>query len=272
MTLGRNRSPAVLWLAVPAVLLVLWTFLFFPLQSVVLVIASLALCGAGLWSCRTLMGARSAWIFLAGGIALGWCAEQAGSTMGWFFGHYSYTEVLGPRLGSVPIVIPLMWFGLCQIGFVMASLLLWRRPVPSAVGWKSGALVAWLAAMIVTAFDLGADPYFVYVLKAWVMQKKDGGWFGETLRGFDGWMVVSFSIVAAYLAIARPQLVTASGPTVRRAALVPIVIYVGMIGFQVMMTEPAALRVVALFAMGIPSLVAWMAWSQWRDQIREGQQ
>ena len=61
--------------------------------------------------------------------------------------------------------------------------------------------------MIVTAFDLGADPFFVYQLKGWIMTEKDGGWFGETVKGFEGWMMVSFVIVTLFLAIAKPVLV-----------------------------------------------------------------
>ena len=49
----------------------------------------------------------------------------------------------------------------------------------------------------------------------------------------------------------------------RRAALVPILLYGGMIVFQVCLTQPPALRVVAFFAMGIPTLAALVAWSQW---------
>ena len=192
-----------------------------------------------------------------------------GSTRGWFFGSYTYTEVLGPRLGAVPIVIPLMWFGLCYIAFLMASLVLWRRPAPPA-GWKAGALAAFLAAMIVTAFDLGADPWFVYVLKAWIMTEKDGDWFGETVKGFEGWMIVSFTIVALFQAIARPQPVAAVGAATRPAALIPILVYAGMMIFQVALTEPVALRVIAFYAMGIPLLVALVAWSQWARQPREG--
>jgi len=255
-------------LAAGAAALVAWTAYAYSLLSVALVIASLALAGASLWSCRTLLGPRTAYIFLAIAAALGWFAEQTGSTLGWFFGDYSYTRVLGPRLGAVPIVIPLMWFGLCHIGLVMASLVLWRQPTPPAPGWKAGALAALLAAMIVTAFDLGADPYFVYQLKAWIMVEKDGGWFGETVRGFEGWMIVSFAIVAAFQAIARPRLAAAPEAAGHRAALVPILLYAGMIVFQVLMTQPVALRVIAFFAMGIPALAAAVAWWQWREQPR----
>lgn len=259
--------PEAAYLAAFATVLVVWTAHSYAPLSVALVAASLVLSAVSLWSCRVLLGPRPARIFLAVAVALGWMAEQAGATLGWFFGDYSYTGVLGPRLGAVPLVIPLMWFGLCYIGFLMACLVLWRQPVPAAGGWKAGALVALLAAMIVTAFDLGADPYFVYVLKAWIMDKKDGGWFGETIRGFEGWMVVSFAIVAAFQALARPRLAVPMTAAARRAALVPIGVYAGMIVFQVCLTQPLALRVVAFFAMGIPALIAWVAWSQWSKQL-----
>ena len=262
------RTPDTLLLAAGAVALVLWTFHSYSLLSVALVMASLVLSGASLWSCHALLGRRAARIFLVTALALGWLAEQAGATLGWFFGDYSYTDVLGPRLGAVPIVIPLMWFGLCYIGFLMSCLVLWRRPAPAA-GWMAGALAGFLAAMIVTAFDLGADPYFVYVLKAWVMGKKDGGWFGETVKGFAGWMLVSFAIVAVFQAAARPHLVEGAGATARPAALVPVLVYAGLIVFQVSLSQPVALRVIAFFAMGIPALIAAMAWSQWSRQLRE---
>lgn len=245
-----------------------WAAHSYSTQSVALVVASLALAGASLWSCRSLFGARAAWIFLICGVALGWMAEQTGSSFGWFFGKYTYTDVLGPRVGDVPIVIPLMWFGLCHIGFVMASLALWRRPAPpDDAGWRAGALTAGLGAMIVTAFDLGADPYFVYQLKAWIMEKTDGYWFGETVVGFAGWMVVGFVIISAFQAIARPRLAAATPPPL--AAAVPVAVYAGFIVFQLCVSQPMELRVIALFAMGIPALVAATACRQWVCKLRE---
>lgn len=268
MTQRRGAAWDAVGAAAFAAVLLLWTVRGYPAQTVALVAASLVQAGACLWSARLLYGVRTAWLFVATGALLGWFAEQMGSTLGWFFGSYTYTEVLGPQLGAVPIVIPLMWFGLCHIGLLMASLLLWRQPAPRDGGWRSLLLAALLSAMIVTAFDLGADPYFVYQLKAWVMLKKDGGWFGETLRGFEGWMIVSFTIVAVFQALARPRLAQVPAATAARAALVPVLVYAGMLVFQVLMVEPAALRVVALYAMGIPALAAGAAWSQWSRQLK----
>jgi uncharacterized membrane protein len=76
-------------------------------------------------------------------------------------------------------------------------------------------LMSLLAAMLVTAYDLGADPYMVFVLKAWIMTKQDGAWFGETVQGFVGWTVVGFCIVMAF------RLAGAQGAAAARGAASP---------------------------------------------------
>lgn len=125
-------------------------------------------------------------------------------------------------------------------------------------------LTAWLAAMIVTAFDLGADPYFVFVLKAWIMAKTDGGWFGETLQGFVGWMAVSFFIVTLFQGLCQPRAAPAPMQPQRVAALLPLGIYGSGLVFQLLLGQPIETRAVAFFAMGIPLFVAAVAWWQWR--------
>jgi uncharacterized membrane protein len=167
----------------------------------------------------------------------------------------------------VPLVIPLMWFALCYVGYILAKLLLWREPQAAVKSWPRRLLTALLAAMLVTAFDLGADPYFVFVLKAWIMQKTDGGWFGETLQGFAGWMLISFLIVllAQYLMHADRGLQKPASRSVQLAAGLPLAIYASGMLFQMAFGHPIETRVVALFAMGIPILAAATAWWQWRQ-------
>jgi uncharacterized membrane protein len=239
------------------------------LLTAALVCACLLLFAISLASAWALAGRRSALGFAALALALGWFAEQMGSSQGWFFGRYQYTPVLGPALGNVPVAIALMWFALCWLGYVMASLILWRRPVLSAAGWPRRALTAWLAAMIVTAFDLGADPYFVFVLKAWIMQKTDGGWFGETLQGFVGWMVVSFGIILLFQALFEPRQPAGKDRLAGLAALAPIAIYASGLCFQLLFGHPIEIRAVAFFAMGLPVVVALAAWWQWLHPERE---
>lgn len=244
-------------------LLLIWTAWHYPGLTLALVVSCAVMFWVCAWSATRLLGYRRTRALMLLALGLGWFAEQMGSSHGWFFGRYTYTEVLGPRLGDVPMAIPLMWFALALIGYVMASLMLWRQPVHANPGFRSGLLTAWLAAMVITAFDLGADPYFVFVLKAWIMQKTDGGWFGETLQGFAGWMAVSLLIVGSFQALAAPRRSPPPADGLPLAVLVPILIYASGLVFQVLLGHPIEVRAIAFFAMGLPVVVAWAVWRQW---------
>jgi hypothetical protein len=143
-------------------------------ETTALLMASSVLMFACCWaSASHLLGAGAATRFAAIGVGLGWVAEQLGATQGWFFGSYPYTDVLGPRIGAVPCIIPLMWFALCYVAYVIANLIVWQAPSDGAPALRQSVVMSFLAAMIVTAYDLGADPYMVFTLKAWIMTKTD---------------------------------------------------------------------------------------------------
>lgn len=234
-------------------------------DTTVALVASSLLMFATCWaSAIHLLGARAALHFVLIAGSLGWFAEQMGATHGWFFGDYDYTDVLGWRLGEVPMVIPLMWFSLTYTGYVLANLIVERTAVDDASGWADMLLLSFLAAMIVTAFDLGADPYFVFTLKAWIMAKTDGGWFGETIQGFVGWMLVSFVILMLFRLSLRRWPLQRKLAFSRRDAFVPLGLYAGFMVFQMLVSQPLELRVIAFFAMGIPLLSAVAGWRHWR--------
>jgi uncharacterized membrane protein len=218
-----------------------------------------------------LLGARAANRFVAIALPLGWFAEEMGARHGWFFGSYRYTDVLGPCLGSVPVIIPLMWFALCYVAYILANLMVWQAPVDRAGAlrsyWPHTLAMAFMAALLVTAYDLGADPYMVFTLKAWIMTKTDGGWFGETLQGFVGWMVVSFAIVLLFRLAVRSQPPVPAQPLLGRHTAVPLAIYAGSMLFQACYGNPIETRVIALFAMGIPLLAALCGWVRWRAPV-----
>lgn len=210
-----------------------------------------------------LLGARAALRFVVVGVVFGWLAEELGATRGWFFGSYTYTDVLGPRLGAVPVIIPLMWFALTYIAYVIGNLMVWQSPSDGAAPLLQSATMSLLAAMIVTAYDLGADPYMVFTLKAWIMTMKDGWWFGETLEGFFGWAFVSFAIIFTFRLGLRGRAPVPALPVARRHALVPLAIYAGNMVFQICLGSPVETRTIALFAMGIPLLTALCGFQRW---------
>ena len=241
--------------------------------TVAMVVSSLVMFAACLSSALHLLGTRATVRFVVVAVVFGWFAEQMGSSRGWFFGSYDYTDVLGPRIGDVPFIIPLMWFALTYIGYVMANLIVWRAPVDGSPRILDAVVMSLLAAMLVTAYDLGADPYMVFVLKAWIMTKKDGAWFGETVQGFVGWTVVGFCIVMVFRLLVRKVPPVPAATFKRRDALVPVLIYAGLMAFQVVAGFPVETRSIAVFAMGIPLLCALAGWQHWRthDADNEGE-
>ena len=64
--------------------------------TIALVIASVIMFACCWASATHLLGVRPTLQFVLIAVSLGWFAEQMGSSRGWFFGHYTYTEVLGP--------------------------------------------------------------------------------------------------------------------------------------------------------------------------------
>ena len=241
-------------------------------DTTLLLIGSSVLMFACCWtSAIHLLGARAALNFVVIGVAFGWFAEQMGASYGWFFGRYTYTDVLGPQLGAVPAIIPLMWFALTYVAYVIANLIVWQDPAhhETHLGWS--VAMSLLAAMIVTAYDLGADPYMVFTLKAWLMTSTDGWWFTETLQGFVGWAVVSFAIIFAFRMRVRKRVLRPALPVASWHVLAPLGIYGASMAFQVAAGSPVETRTVALFAMGIPLLCALFGWARWHGQrARQG--
>lgn len=231
-----------------------------------LVLSALAMFACCWVSATHLLGPRAALRFIAIAVLFGWFAEQMGASRGWFFGDYDYTDVLGPRIGDVPAIIPLMWFALTYTGYVLSNLIVWRAPVDGDAGLGNAVCMSFLAAMLVTAYDLGADPYMVYHLKAWIMAKTDGWWFGETVQGFFGWMFVAFVIVFGFRLLQRRQAprVVGGAPIRKRDLAVPLCIYGGSMVFQMANGFPVETRSIAFFAMGIPLLCALAGWRHWQ--------
>ena len=127
-------------------------------------------------------------------LPLAWLAEFVGSHTGLPFGRYSYTDVLQPQLGDVPLLIPLAWLMMLPPAWAVADLLAPRRP-----RWRK----ALVAALVFTAWDLFLDPQMV----AWDFWRwhEPGAYFGIPLLNYFGWLLVSFLITYAALPTDLPR-------------------------------------------------------------------
>ena len=88
-------------------------------------------------------------------------AEYIGSHTGYPFGPYAYTDALGLRLGGVPPVIAIAWYGTVMCGWRMVQGA-GRRP---GIWWSAA-----LAAMIAVALDIVLEPVATEVERYWLWE------------------------------------------------------------------------------------------------------
>lgn len=116
---------------------------------------------------------------------LSFSAEFIGSTTGFPFGKYHYTDVLQPELGGVPLLIPLAWMMMLPPAWAVARAILANHEFNSTQRIK----FILLSAAAFTAWDLFLDPQMVG-WNFWVWEIP-GQYFGIPLVNYLGWLLVS---------------------------------------------------------------------------------
>jgi uncharacterized membrane protein len=143
---------------------------------------------------------------------LSYLAELLGSTTGFPFGKYHYTEVLQPQIAGVPLLVPLAWMMMLPPAWAIAEIIMGKtKPlhhevhegaqrklleklrafVPACPAFLGGVVVklCLLSALAFTAWDLFLDPQMVS-FGFWVWEIP-GLYFGIPLGNYIGWIVVS---------------------------------------------------------------------------------
>jgi putative membrane protein len=163
--------------------------------------------------------------------------------------------VLGPRIGQVPVVVPIGWFMMIYNSSVIVNLIAEGKPVATiAKGWWIAAM-ALLTALVMTAWDLTLDPYMVIQAKAWIW--RDGGaYFGIPFANYLSWVETVFMISVVWRLIEPGLPPPPRMHLTKTAAAIPVISY-ALIGLpDVFIGVPAATRILSPFAMGIPVLAA----------------
>ena len=142
---------------------------------------------------------RGILIFFAICLVVGNIFENVGVRTGFPFGHYYFTDLMGPKLFVVPIQLGLAYLGMAYLSWTLARLILggMRNPL-------EGSRVVTLplvAAFIMVAWDFSQDPVWSTILHLWIWQQ-GGAYFGVPVSNFLGWYLtvyVFYQLFALYL-------------------------------------------------------------------------
>ncbi len=120
--------------------------------------------------------------------------ENMGVLTGFPFGPYHYSDVLGPKLFQVPLLIGPAYFGTGYVSWVLANILLdsdRRRDRRATIG------VPLVSSFIMVAWDVGIDPGSSTVGKIWIWHQ-GGGYFGVPFTNYLGWYLTVWLFMQAF--------------------------------------------------------------------------
>ena len=121
---------------------------------------------------------RWGWVAAVLIAAISWAMEHKGVTEGIAFGRYTYTDMLGWKLGGVvPLAIPFAWLLVVPAAIGAARLLI-PRANPYWI-WL-------LAPLLALALDLLLEPVAAYIVNYWHWLDS-GPYYGVPTKNFIAW-------------------------------------------------------------------------------------
>ncbi len=149
---------------------------------------------------------RAISMFFVISAAITYLMEWLGTQYGVPFGSYYYTYKIGPLLFGVPFVIPIQWFNMLYICYIMTQAIFIRLSaindnVRNDTSITQSIIVASVTGLFMVAWDLINDPFMVG-LGAWVWT--DPLWFfglsfqEVPLSNFIGWELTSILAILLF--------------------------------------------------------------------------
>jgi putative membrane protein len=228
-----------------------------------------------------------AWAALAWGVprtsaVLAWVVgstlliEWVGTTTGFPFGAYRYTDALQPQVAGVPLIVPLAWFAVGVPALEVAGRITGGRAGSGRVrsglsGGRAGRHAGranarftsggvrlepmvgrWVvAALALTAWDLFLDPQMVG--EGYWVWAGDGAYRDIPLTNYVGWFCSALVVLAVADRIVGGATVARSLPLL---GLYTWWAVMETVGFLVFFGDPLV-GVVGGVAMGVPTALAW---------------
>jgi uncharacterized membrane protein len=194
-TINRDRILWALTWLFAAFAVVKATAVFESVRVLIPVISILVPTAFALIHGQRRLGTRTMMVFFVITFAISWAMESCSIATGFPFGHYHYTDTLGTKLGTVPLLIMPAYFSMCYVSWNLAHVLLDK--FNQDADRLQILAVPVLAAFIMVMWDLCMDPLRATVKQAWLWH--DGGsYFGVPFVNFMGWYLTVYLIFQVF--------------------------------------------------------------------------
>lgn len=200
------------------------------------------------------LGLNAMLSFMLPAVFLSLGSELLGTSTGFPFGHYSYLSGLGYKIaGLVPFTIPLSWFYVGLVSYLIARAGLEVDKKPSLVRHISAIA---LGALALTSWDFVLDPAMSQTALPFWYWQQPGAFFGMPYQNFVGWMGTG----ALFMSVAAVLWKNMSLNLDRSRLSVPLVVYLSNFAFAAVMSCAAGFWIPVLLGLVIgvaPVVILW---------------
>jgi uncharacterized membrane protein len=188
------------------------------------------------------LGAKRLLIFLISSLGISLTSELLGTSTGFPFGKYGYLSGLGAKINDlVPFTIPLSWFYMGLVCFVIANVSL-----RYGTHWMHKIEAIALGALMLTSWDFVLDPAMSQARFPFWEWGQYGAFFGMPLQNFAGWMGTG----ALFMAVATILGGNDSQPVLTKQQLTfPVVMYLGNFTFALVLSLSAGIYIPVLLGL-----------------------
>ena len=135
--------------------------------------------------------------------------ESVSLRTGFPFGRYFFTDVMGPKIFDLPLLLVLAYLGMGYLSWIVAFVILGYRN-KELRGVRIIALPV-LASFVMLAWDLSMEADWSTIDRAWIW--KDGGaFFGVPVTNFFGWFLTAYTFYQAFAVYCRGRVKPARIP------------------------------------------------------------
>jgi len=186
-----------------------------------------------------------------------WAAEDLSIHTGFPFGHYYYTDALGPKVDVTPVMLGLNYFWLLVLpAFFVSNLIVNGSFTSQGTGWKRLLFTSFVASILISGMDMVIDPMDATKMKEWVWTNNAyTGYYGIPYLNYLGYLIVmtpSFFILGL---VSRKFGSTPVGPVPGWFAAVILLFY--FLNFLMYgLPAPGGVFIVGFFTMVFPLILA----------------
>ncbi len=126
--------------------------------------------------------------------------ENTSILTGFPFGHYHYTDLLGPKLFLVPLLIGPAYFANGYLAWVIGNVLVGDLRRESSAFTTFG--VPFIASFVMVMWDLTFDPRASTIEHQWIWEQ-GGGYFGVPLTNYLGWFFTVYVFLQLFALFVR---------------------------------------------------------------------